>query len=177
MTSLYKPNVITDKKGEQVTEISGWDVDTIRQSLRAISALVKDSTVSSIGFDSAILEVICTDRRMLVLTNKIKATIEKKINKSMDYPNSRLCFPEALLEEWVFDLLCMRSDLLTQMATAVTNGGGDPWKNFKPKHEEFASFISREFEVANTDATPCRIAETAGLASSSGPGTGPGFCD
>jgi HEAT repeat protein len=153
VTSLYKPNVITDKKGEQVTEISGWDVDTIRQSLRAISALVKDSTVSSIGFDSAILEVICTDRRMLVLTNKIKATIEKKINKSMDYPNSRLCFPEALLEEWVFDLLCMRSDLLTQMATAVTNGGGDPWKNFKPKHEEFASFISREFEVANTDAT------------------------
>ena len=31
--------------------------------------------------------------------------------------------------------------------------------------------------VENTDATPCRIAETAGLASSSGPGTGPGFCD
>ena len=95
VTSLYKPNVITDKKGEQVTEISGWDVDTIRQSLRAISALVKDSTVSSIGFDSAILEVICTDRRMLVLTSKIKATIEKKINKSMDYPSSRALLPRS----------------------------------------------------------------------------------
>lgn len=39
------------------------------------------------------------------------------------------------------------------MVIVVINGGGDLWKNFKFKYEEFVSFISCEFEVANIDAT------------------------
>lgn len=88
--NLYKPSVNTDKKRERVTEISEWDVEKLRRSLRALAELVKDSPPSSLGFDNHILEIICSDRRMHIYTSKLKIKLDS-LGLGLDrFPDSKV---------------------------------------------------------------------------------------
>lgn len=77
--ALYKPSVKTDKKRERITEVHGWDSKVICQSLTAIAELIKDPAASRYGYDAAVLEVICAERRTTILHNKFHLSLQRAL--------------------------------------------------------------------------------------------------
>ena len=117
--NLYEPKVSTDKKGERVTEISGWDVDKLRRSLRALADLVKESPVSALGFDNSILEVVCIDRRLQILMSKFTSSLRTKLDLGDDLER----FHDQAFENWVFRLLVSPSKTIEAAEAEIQRSG------------------------------------------------------
>jgi len=78
--ALYRPSVKTDKKRERITEVHGWDVEVVCQSLTAIAELVKDAAASRHGYDASVLEVICAERRTIIMHNKFHLSLQRALS-------------------------------------------------------------------------------------------------
>ena len=73
LRSLYEPTALMDDACERITDVSGWDIDALRRSLRAIAELIKDAPCSSML--DQITELICEDWQLIILADKIKEDI------------------------------------------------------------------------------------------------------
>lgn len=119
VTNLYKPSVNIDTKGERVMEISNWDTDKLRISLRALAEVVKESPSSAVGFDTAVLEVICVDRRLQIMMSKFTSSLASKIDIS-DHIDK---FHDESYESWVFKMLASSGRVLEEAADEMNERG------------------------------------------------------
>ena len=76
LRSLYEPTALMDDAGERITDVSGWNIDALRRSLRAIAELIKDSP-SSLMLVDQITELICEDWQLIIIADFIRDDITR----------------------------------------------------------------------------------------------------
>ena len=103
LRSLYEPTALMDDAGERITDVSGWNIDALRRSLRAIAELIKDSP-SSLMLVDQITELICEDWQLIIIADFIRDDITR--HTKVAGISSRKCeeFTRKLLRREVIEL-------------------------------------------------------------------------